>query len=833
MKRRDLPLNHCDGDGAQLALHIVIMSEILQDFRYGFRLLRRSPTFTIVSVAALAIGIGANSAMFSVVNSVLVRPLPYAHSDRLGMIWEDSPQQGWSEISPSGPDYADIREQAKTLEDVAAMETGSGTVLGFGEPRQMPGLRVTTNFFRLLGKQPMKGRDFDPSEGFQNRVGLLSYSGWQKLFGNDQSVIGRRMILDDIPYSTVGIMPPDLWMPVPSDLFAPWSTADLRGQGRMSHRFALIARLKPGVSYQQASAELNTIVHRIGNAEPRMKGWGASVTPMHDILVANVRPALLVLLGAVGLVLLIACSNLANLMLTRAASRGRETAIRTALGATRGKLMRQFFAETMLLGIMGGLAGLLLTYWCVDLLNRVVPPTIPFGQGSYPVLRPEIVVDGTVLVFTLALSILTGLLFGLAPAIGASHANVSDTLKQGGRNSGSAQARRTRGALVVAEVALALMLLVCAALTLKSFWMMQQTNPGFQPDHALTMKMELPTDAKYQKDGEQAAFFRRVLANVNQIPGVRSAGVTCCLPMDEDDHTTDFRIEGRALPPSGQLLPAKSRAVSAGYFAAMGIPLLRGRGITEQDYKGRPYVTVIDEAFARRYWPPGVEGPKDPIGQKIVIGKTAAEIVGIVGSVANGGVNRTPEPTMYVSYLQVEEPRMALVVRHPYAKEMVNAVKQAIYAVDKDQPVYQIRMLDELVAGSEGSSRMTFALLGVFAVAAMGLAAIGIYGVIAYSVAQRTTEIGIRIALGAGRRSVLGLVMGEGMTLAVIGIAVGLVGALGASGLLASILYGVSARDPIIFALTAVAIAGVAACATWIPAWRATRIDPINSLRYQ
>ncbi len=812
---------------------MVIMSEIMQDIRYGFRLLRRSPTFTIVCVAALAIGIGANSAMFSVVNSVLVRPLPYAQPDRLGMIWENSPEQGWTDISPSGEDYADIREQAKTLEDVAAMEPGSGTVLGFGEPRQMPGLRVTTNLFRLLGKKPMKGRDFDASEGFENRVGVLSYSGWQKLFGDDASVIGRRMILDDIPYSAVGIMPSDLWLPVPSDLFAPWSTEDLRRQGRMSHRFALIARLKPGVSFRQASAELNGIVHRIGNSEPRMKGWGASVTPMQDILMANVRPALLVLLGAVGLVLLIACSNLANLMLTRAASRGRETAIRTALGATRGKLMRQFFAETMLLGVMGGMAGLMLTFWLVDLLNRLVPPTIPFGPNGYPVLRPEIVVDGTVLAFTLGLSILTGLLFGLAPAIGASRANVSETLKEGGRNSGSAQARRTRGALVVAEVALALVLLVCAGLTLKSFWMIEQTNPGFQPDHALTMKMELPTDAKYRREGEQADFFRRVLANVNQIPGVRSAGLTCALPLNEDDHTTDFHIQGRPLPASGQLLPAKYRAVSSGYFAAMGIPILRGRGITEQDYHGRPYVTVIDESLARQYWPPGVEGPKDPIGQKIVIGTTAAEIVGIVGGVANGGVDRRPQPTMYVSYLQAEEPRMTLVVRHPYAKEMVNAVKQAIYAVDKDQPVYQISMLDELVAGSQSSSRMTFALLAVFAVAAMGLAAIGIYGVIAYSVAQRTTEIGIRIALGAGRRSVLGLVMGEGMTLAGIGIAAGLAGALGASGLLASVLYGVSARDPIIFALTAVAIAAVAAGATWIPAWRAARIDPINSLRYQ
>ncbi|HVN03566.1 MAG TPA: ABC transporter permease [Bryobacteraceae bacterium] len=809
------------------------MTQLMQDIRYGFRRLRQSPAFAVVSIAALALGIGANATMFSVVNSVLMQPVPFAQPERLGFVFETSAAQGWNQIGPSGPDYADIREQAKALADVAMIEPGSGTVLGFGEPRQMPGLRVTNNFFRLLGKKPFQGRDFEPGEGFQNRVGMLSFAGWHKLFGSHDYRMGRSIVLDGIPYTGIGIMPPDMWFPLPADLFAPWNTEDLRRQDRMSHRFVMIARLKPGITFRQASAELNTIVNRIGQNEPRMKGWGAVVIPMQELLVHNVEPALLVLQGAVGLVLLIACTNLANLMLARGASRQRETAVRTALGATRGALVRQFFTEAMILGLLGGIVGTLLTAWGVALLNHVLPSTIAAGEGNTQIVRPEIVVDGTVLLFMLGLSLLTAMLFGLAPAISASRADVNEVLKEGGRNSGSAHSRRTRGALVVAEVALALVLLVCAGLTLKSFWRLRQTSPGFLADHALTMQMELPTDSKYRKPGEQAAFFRQVLTNVSQIPGVRTAGITCGLPLDEDDHQTDFRIVGRPLPPSGQLLPADYRAISDGYFAAMGIPLLRGRGIAAQDYYGRPNVAVIDATLARRYWPSSVAGPRDPVGQKIAIGEHTFEIVGIVGEVMNGGVDRKPRPTIYLSYLQQEEPRMTLVVRHPWPAQIIGAVKQAVYAVDKDQPVYNIRTLDQVVTASTASLRLTFVLLGVFAAAALALAAIGIYGVISYTVAPRTSEIGIRMALGADRRSVIRLIVGQGMILTTIGIAAGAAGALVASRLLASLLYGVNAHDPLIFLATALVLALVGACATWVPAQRATRIDPIASLRYQ
>jgi putative ABC transport system permease protein len=812
---------------------MLIMSELMRDIRYGLRLLRKSPGFTAVALAALALGIGANSAIFSVVNSVLLRPLPYRDSGRVGIVFESSPAQGWQQIGLSGPDYADFREQAKSLDDLALLENGSGTVLGLGEPIQAPALRVTTNMFRLLGKKPMLGRDFNPGEGFENRVAILSYNGWHKLFGNDQTVIGRRVVLDDIPYTIVGVMPPDFWLPIPADLFGPWSTGDLRRRDRMAHWFTVLGRVKPGISYRQASAEMDTIVHRIGRTEPHMKDWGASITPMQEVMVENVRPALLVLLGAVGLVLLIACTNLANLMLARAASRGRETAIRTALGATRRMLMRQFFAETMLLGVFGGALGLLLAMWGVDLLNRFVPANISVGQGTATVVRPDVVVDGTVLAFAVCLSILTGLLFGLIPAISASRTDVNEALKEGGRNTSSGSGRRMRNALVICEVGLALVLLVSAGLTMKSFWKLQQVNPGFLADHVLTMEMELPTDAKYQKDAEQVEFFRRVLANVAGVPGLVGAGITNALPLDEDDRKTEFRIEGRPLPASGQLLPADYRVVSPGFFRALGIPLLRGRAIAESDSRDRPLVAVIDRALERRYWPAGVEGPKDPIGQKIRTHGVTIEIVGVVGEVNGAGLNRVPTPTIYLSYQQAVEPRMALVVRHPQAGAMVNDVKRAVYAVDRNQPVYKIHTMDDVVAGSQSSSRFTLLLLGVFAATALALAAIGIYGVISYTVAQRIGEIGIRMALGADRESVLRLVVGDGMALAGIGIVIGLVGALAVSRLLGSLLYGVSANDPFVFGLTAVVLAAVALCATSIPALRAARIDPGVSLRYQ
>jgi putative ABC transport system permease protein len=806
------------------------MRSLFQDVRYGLRLLRRSPGFTFVAMVALALGIGANTAMFTAVRSILLRPLPYPAAGRLGIVWEHSRAQGWNRINPSGPDFLDFREQSTSFEDMALFEPGTGTLSGQGEPVQVPGMRVTTNFLSLLGAKPILGRDFTPDEGWQQRVAILSYNAWQRTFGGDPRIIGSRAIADGLVYTVVGVAPPDLWLPLASDVFVPWVDSDLRKQDRMSHRFAVLARLKPGATFATASAELETIQKRIGQQFPRVKDWGAGVYPMQDALVANVRPALWIMLATVGLVLLIACTNLANLMLARAASRARETAIRTALGASRWALMRQAMTETMLLGVFGGGLGVLLALWGVDLLNTTLPATIRLPDSSAEVIRPALAVDGTVLAFTLLLSLATGVIFGLVPAFAATRVDPQEALKEGVKSTGSARARNLRHVLVVSEVALALVLLITAGLALKSFWNIQQVDPGFRTDRLLAMETELPTDSKYKKGEEMVAFFERVLENIAALPGVAASGLTSALPLDQEDHRTDYRIEGRPLPPSGQLLPANYRSVSERYFESMGIPLKRGRWFTAEDKRDRPRVAVIDEAMARRDW--AGEG-LDPVGQRLRVGKTVFEIIGVVGEIRSAGLDQRPQPTIYFSYRQYAEPRMTLVARHPNPEQMVNAMKQAVYAVDKDQPVYKVRTMRDALSASQSSRRFTLWLLAAFAAVALGLASAGIYGVISYAVTQRTSEIGVRIALGAGSARVMGMVVRQGMTLALIGIGLGLAAGAAAARGFGTLLYGVSPADPLVLGGTAGALALVALVATYLPARRAARIDPIVSLRYQ
>ena len=809
------------------------MPEMKQEVRYAFRLMRKSPGFTAIAVIALGLGIGANTALFSVVNSVLFRPLPYPDADRVGIIWEKSPGQGWNRINPSAPNFLDWREQSRSFQQMVLLEPGSGTVTGFGEPQQITGMRVTTNLLSFLGVKPMLGRDFTPREGWQDRVVILTHAAWLRWFGGDPKVIGRRVIADGLPYTIIGVTPPSLWLPIPSEIFVPWNDADLRGRSRMQHSYAVLARLKPNVTWDQATTELTAIERRIAAVHPQMRDWTAYVVSFHDWMVANARPALLILLAAVGLVLLIACTNLASLMLARAAARDREIAIRTALGASRWALMRQFLIETMLLGLIGGALGLLLAVWGIDLFERLMPATLHVPDSNAYLNRPKVAIDATVLGFTLLVSLATGFLFGVAPAFAAARSDANEGLKEGGRNSGSSRTSRVRGGLVIAEVALALVLLISSGLTIKSFWNIQQVQPGFSARNVLIMDTELPTDSKYRKPQEQALFFKRVLENMSNIPGVSSVGITCSLPMDEQNHRDEFKIAGRPLPPSGQLLPTDFRSINTEYFAAMGIPLKRGRVFSAYDDQDRPRVAVVDETFAERYWPPSVEGAQDPIGQRLEFGKTTVEIVGIVGAVKNSGLDRNPEPTVYVPYLQYPESRMTFVLRTPQPLTTVRAAKNALYAVDKDQPVYNIRTMQDILAGSLSTSRLTLTLLLVFAVVAIVLASIGIYGVMSYAVAQRRTEIGIRMALGAGGRSVLSLVVGQGMRLAAIGVAVGLGGAYLGSRLLASLLFAVSPTDAVIFTSTAILLSAVALFACYLPARRAAKTDPAICLRCQ
>jgi predicted permease len=802
---------------------------MLNDLRFAIRLLWKSPGFTFVAIMALALGIGANTAIFSLVNSVLLRPLPFRDSSRLAVFWETDPSQGFNRQGPSGPNYLDFREQNRSFEDMALLEQGTGTVTGFGEPQQIPALRVTRSFLPVLGFTPILGRNFAPDEGWHQRVVLISYGAWQRYYGKDPAVVGKKMILDDLPYTVIGVLPSNFWFPDPGDLVVPWVDADLAERRRSDHNFGVIGHLRRGVTMQQANADLNAIEHRIGEQFEDLKGWATTISPVSDIVGENVRSGLLLLLAAVALVLLIACANLANLMLARAAGRARETAVRMALGAGRWRLARQFLTESAVLGAIGGIVGLLLALWGVDLLDRIVPRTMPLSGGAGVVVRPAIHADAWALIFTIAISLATGLIFGLAPAFAAFRAKVNEALKEGGRGS-SAGGSRLRNAFAVSEVALALVLLIGAGLVMKSFWLIQQVNPGFAADHVLAMEMELPTDSKYRTRPEQAEFFRRVLENVRSLPMVRSAGVTNQLPLDtSDEPRAEFIIEGRAPLASGQGYLADYRDASPDYFRAMGIPLRKGRVFTDQDKADRPPVVIINETLARRYFPDGL----NPLGQRLRLGaRFIPEIVGIVGDVKDSSLNRETAPALYTSYLQSPEMKMSLVVRAAGdPASMIHAVEKQVWAVDKDQPMYKIRTMEQVVGESQSSSKFTLALLGIFAVVAMGLAAVGIYGVISYTVAQRTREIGIRIALGAKRGDVLRLVVGQGTVLASVGVVVGLAGALALTRVMRSLLFGVSATDPIIFAAAAVFLAGVSLVASYIPARRAMSVDPTMSLR--
>jgi putative ABC transport system permease protein len=804
---------------------------MLNDLRFAIRLLWKSPGFTTVAIIALALGIGANTAIFSLVNSVLLRPLPFRDSSRLAIFWETDPAQGFNRQGPSGPNYIDFRDQSKSFEDMALSEQGTATVTGFGEPQQIPALRVTRSFLPVLGFTPILGRNFSASEGWHQRVVIISNGAWERYYGKDPHVLGKRLLLDDIPYTVIGVLPPSFWFPDPGELLAPWDDSDLAARNRYDHNFGVFGHLKPGVTVKQANAELNAIEHRIGEQTVGLKDWATTVVLLGDVVSENVRSGLLLLLAAVALVLLIACANLANLMLARAAGRTRETAIRIALGAGRWRLGRQFLTESAVLGVMGGVFGLLLALWGVDLLDRVVPQTMALSGGAGIVVRPAIHADVWALIFTVAISLATGLIFGLAPAFAASKAKVNEALKEGSRGS-SASGNRLRNAFAVSEVALALVLLIGAGLVMKSFWRIQQVNPGFAADHVLAMEMELPTDSKYRTRPEQAEFFRRVLENVQSLPMVRSAGVTNQLPLDtSDEPRTDFTIVGRAPLPSGQGYLADYRNASPDYFRAMGIPLLKGRVFTDQDKADRPLVVIINETLARRYWPDG----GNPIGQRLRLGpRFIPEIVGIVGDVKNSALNQQTTPAMYTSYLQIPEMKMSLVVRaEGDPANMIRAVEKQVWAVDKDQPMYKIRTMEQVVGESQSSSRFTLAVLAIFAAVAMGLAAVGIYGVISYTVTQRTREIGIRIALGAERSDVLRLVVGQGTVLAVSGVAVGLGGALALTRVMRNLLFGVSATDPLIFAGAALFLAAVALLASYIPARRAMSVDPTVSLRYE
>jgi putative ABC transport system permease protein len=804
---------------------------MLQDLRYSVRVLARTPAFSVVAVLALALGIGANTAMFSVVNALLIRPLAYRDADLLVKInnWEGKAN---NESAVSPPGFADYRDQSHSFENVSAIYLGHNSALNFseqGEPERFEAGRVSANFFATLGVEPLLGRGFLPEEDQpgRNRVVVLSYGLWVRRFGADRELVGRDIRLNGQGYTVAGVMPRsfrwenhDLWTPLAlaPENFAP----DQRG----SEYLAVIARLKPDVSLEQAQADMNTLASVIKQNHPDFypaeESWGVRVSSLQHEVVGSIRPALLILLGAVGFVLLIACANVANLLIARAAARRTEIAIRSALGAGRLDIIRQLLTESLVLALLSGGLGLLLAVWSLDLLIKLSGTNIPRAQ--------EIGIDGRVLGFTLLVSLLTAILFGLLPAIQSSKADLQAVLKEGGRSSTGGK-NRVRAVLVVADVALSLVLSIGAGLLIRSFERIQGISPGFQPRGVLTMKLSLPS-FKYREPNQVTAFYEQTLEKVKAIPGVESASAISDLPLSGSVHSGSFNIENRPSAPGRDEPHADLRSVTPEYFETLKIPLLKGRYFTDQDTReGRP-VAIIDESLARLYFP-----DEDPIGKRVEFqpGKPIwRDIVGVVGSVKHKGLDVDFKEKLYYPHAQVSPPTMFLAIRVANdPMSVAAAVRDAVREVDGDQPVYKIMTMEQLVGDSLTQRRLSVVLLGSFAVVALILAAVGLYGVISYSVAQRTHEIGLRMALGAPQNDIFRMVVGQGMLLTLIGTGLGLAGAFALTRVMANLLFGITATDPATFALVPIVLAGVALGACVVPARRAMRVDPMVALRYE
>jgi putative ABC transport system permease protein len=808
-----------------------LLVDFLHDLRYALRMQRKNPGFTIIAVIALALGIGANTAIFSVVNTILLQPLPYKDPEQLVMVWEENAKQGYPTDTPTAANFIDWRDQNKLFEGMAAIDETSFNLTGSSDPERLDGRRVSASLFPLLGVDPHVGRVFTAAEDQpgSGHVVLLSYGLWQRRFGGDAGIVGKTLTLNGASYTVVGVMPPRFQFPTADDdVWVPIAFTPEEAANRNSHYLTVLGRLKPGVTLAQAQAEMSTIATRLQQQYPQTNtDLGAVITPLHEHLVGDIKPALLILLGAVGLVLLIACANVANLLLARAAVRQKEIAVRVALGARRGRLIRQFLTESVLLSTFGGLVGLAIAYAGIIVLKSFIPDNISQARA--------ISIDYKVLGFTLLVSLATGLIFGLAPAIQSVRFNQIETLKEGGRDAATGgSGKRLRSLLVVAEVAISLVLLIGAGLLINSFLRLRNVDPGFRVDNLLTMKIVLP-DQKYEKKAQRSAFYTDLVQRVQSLAGVKSAAVTTNLPLYFQGNSISVNIEGRPEPPPGQELIIVTRIISPGYFDTMTIPLLKGRPLTDQDTDDSPNVVVVSDAMARRFWP-----GEEAVGKRISIGRVKSQddwiqVVGVVKDVRQFELNADPKPQMYLTHRQYGffDAQDLVVKTDIDPASMANAVRKAVAEIDKDQPVSNIRTMETILAASIARQRFSMLLLAIFASVALVLAAVGIYGVMSYSVAQRTHEIGIRMALGAGTTAVLRLAVGYGFKLVVIGVAIGLIAALALTRVMSTLLFGVTATDPMTFTLISLLLVGVAAIASYIPARRATRVNPIIALRYE
>jgi putative ABC transport system permease protein len=805
------------------------MHNIWQDLKYAFRVLRKNPGFALGAIIVLALGIGANSAIFSVVNAVLLRPLPYTDAERIAMVYHVPPQKsfpGMKIFAVSPANYLDWKSQSSAFDAMSIFHGTTMTVTGKDQPEAVPGIVVSSEFFQVFGAAPLMGRTFTPEEDADGHghVVVLSYPFWQNHFGADPNVIGKNIAFNGQPYSIIGVMPERFYFPDQGEYFVPLGWTDKERAVRNNHNYLVIARLKRGVGLQQAQAEINTISARLEQEYPEDdKGWGATIVPLREDFVGDVRPALLVLLGAAAFVLLIACANVANLVLAKTLGRRKEIAIRTALGAGWRRVMQQMLAETLLLAVAGGVLGLLVAHGGIRLIVAFFGDKLP-QTGA-------VGLDTKVLGFTLGISILSGVIAGLAPAWRLARTNVNEALKQGtGRTDADSGGRVTRNILVVCEVGMSLVLLVGAGLMIRTLWALHNVKPGVDPHNVLTFRVTLPRE-KYPKPEQQLNFYKQLVERTRSLPGVESAGTIDALPFTNDGSTQPIAIEGRPAVEFAMQPEVAVRTISPGYLRALRIPLFAGRDFSETDTLDRPDAIVISESMAREFWP-----NENPIGKRLTLsfypGKVR-EVIGVAGDVKFRGLDsRKSLATVYVPLAQITFWNQAMVVRTSGdPASAASAMAAAVHQQDPDQPLRDVRTMDDILVDSLSQQRFSMLLLASFAGLALVLAAVGIYSVLAYAVRQRQREIGIRIALGAQLDDVLRMVLVEGMRPALIGVTLGLAGAFALKRAISSLIFGVSESDPLTFLSVSVLLAMVALVASILPAYRATKVDPMRALR--
>lgn len=810
--------------------------QFIQDVRYALRSLGKRPGFTLIAVITLALGIGASTAIFSVVHAVLLRSLPYSSADRLVMVWEDTHRTGGraNNVINLGNFY-DWKDQNHSLEDMAAFFDQSVKLTSDGEPEEVPAQIATPNLFSVLGVNPIMGRTFSPDDGKQGQpdVVVLSYALWQRRFGGDEHIVGRHVTMNNSDVTVIGVLPSDFSLHLtktsrnskPAEIFRPWQISN---ELRQRHgRFAMaVGRLKPGVTLAEAQADMNTIAARLEKEYPDFDTKvGINLVPLRMQFTGEIRKALLILLGAVGFVLLIACANVANLLLARGVSRQKEFGVRAALGAGRARIIRQLLTESLILAVLGGVAGLLLAWQGTYFLVSLSPPEL-FGPA-------EVAMSVPVLLFTMGISLVTGIIFGLVPAFEVTRFELHESLKEGGKNiGGGARTHRLRGAFVAAEIALAFVLLIGAGLLIKSFRNLQSIDPGFEANNLLTMTVSLPA-WKYDTDGKTISFFKQAIEQLKTLPDVDAVGAINTLPFNGPHSGTRFDIEGRPKQPAGQHLSTGICVTDANYFNAMKIPLKQGRFFTEQEATEERHVVIVNETFVRKNFP-----GEDPIGKRVTIEmkdeNAPTQIIGVVADTKHLALNGESEAMAYWPHPELVYSSMTLVIRtRGEATNLAASARNVIHTLDPQQPIGEVATMDRLLSKSIASSRFNTVLLVVFALVALVLSAVGTYGVMSYAVTQRTHEFGIRMALGAGAVDVLRLVLLRGMTLVGLGLLFGLAGAFALTRLMTTLLYEVHPTDTITFAVVSVSLIVVALLACYIPARRATKVSPLVALRYE